>query len=109
MLKVLRERLRQGYRTTAWPDGDPPALPERYRGLPVVQPDQCADGCRACADACPTGAIEFGTGSMTLDMGRCLFCTDCMDACPERPRRIVPPAFGRDRPERRDVRRGGGL
>jgi Ni,Fe-hydrogenase III small subunit/ferredoxin len=83
MFKLFRERQRQGYRTMAWPDGEPPPLPERYRGLPVVQAEKCPDGCRTCAEACPTDAIEIGDKSMKLDLGRCLFCTDCMDACPE--------------------------
>ncbi len=82
MLKILRERRRQGYRTMAWPDGDPPQLPDRYRGLPVIDSSQCPDGCRQCADACPTDAVTIDD-SLKLDLGRCLFCTDCMDACPE--------------------------
>ncbi|NQV28912.1 MAG: NADH-quinone oxidoreductase subunit NuoB [Rhodopirellula sp.] len=83
MLKILRERQRQGHRTMAWPDGDAPTLPERYRGLPVLQSEKCPESCRTCAEACPTSAIEFDSQSMKLDLGRCLFCTDCMDACPE--------------------------
>jgi Ni,Fe-hydrogenase III small subunit/NAD-dependent dihydropyrimidine dehydrogenase PreA subunit len=82
MFKILYERKRQGYRTMTWPDGDPPKLPERYRGLPIIDSSKCPDGCRKCADACPTDAISIN-GSMKLDLGRCLFCTDCMDACPE--------------------------
>jgi Ni,Fe-hydrogenase III small subunit len=34
-------------------------------------------------DACPTDAISDKHGTLSLDMGRCLFCTDCVDACPE--------------------------
>ncbi len=83
MFKVLRERKKQGYQTMSWPDGDAPKLPDRYRGLPVVDASKCPDGCRKCADACPTDAIEVSPGSMKLDLGKCLFCTDCMDACPE--------------------------
>ena len=82
MLKVLGERLRQGYRTIPFPAGDPPTMPDRYRGLPVIDSAKCPEGCRACADACPTDAITTD-GSLKLDLGRCLFCTDCIDACPE--------------------------
>jgi Ni,Fe-hydrogenase III small subunit/ferredoxin len=82
MLKVLGERWRQGHRTIAWPDGPPPALPERYRGLPVIDASKCPDGCRRCVDACPTQALSVN-GSLRLDLGRCLFCTDCLEACPE--------------------------
>ncbi|MEX0676934.1 MAG: NADH-quinone oxidoreductase subunit NuoB [Pirellulales bacterium] len=82
MLKVLGERWRQGHRTISWPAGAPPVLPERFRGLPVVDTSKCPDGCRECAKACPTDAITVN-GSLKLDLGRCLFCTDCMEACPE--------------------------
>ncbi|MGE0377364.1 MAG: NADH-quinone oxidoreductase subunit NuoB [Planctomycetaceae bacterium] len=82
MFNVFRERYQQGYRTMSWPDGDPPQLPDRYRGLPIIDSSRCSDGCRRCAEACPTDAITVD-GSLKLDLGRCLFCTDCMDACPE--------------------------
>ncbi len=82
MLKVLNERRCQGHRTMAWPNGDPPKLADRYRGLPVVDSSKCPDDCRKCADACPTNAITID-GTMKMDLGKCLFCTDCIDACPE--------------------------
>jgi Ni,Fe-hydrogenase III small subunit/formate hydrogenlyase subunit 6/NADH:ubiquinone oxidoreductase subunit I len=81
MLKLLVARFQQGHRTAAYPRVDP-ALPDRLRGAPTLDPGRCPDGCRACADACPTGAIATGAG-LALDMGKCLFCTDCVDACPE--------------------------
>jgi Ni,Fe-hydrogenase III small subunit/formate hydrogenlyase subunit 6/NADH:ubiquinone oxidoreductase subunit I len=80
MLTLATERLRQGHRTTRYPRGDAPATSERFRGLPVIDGRKCADGCRACTEACPTGAIS--RAPLTLDLGRCLFCTDCTDACP---------------------------
>lgn len=82
MLQVSLARLQQGYRTLAYP-AQAPTLPERFRGLPVVDSSKCPDGCRACADACPTNAITVEGQGMRLDLGRCLFCTDCMEACPE--------------------------
>jgi Ni,Fe-hydrogenase III small subunit/NAD-dependent dihydropyrimidine dehydrogenase PreA subunit len=60
-----------------------PVLPDRFRGLPEVDASRCANGCRACADACPTNAIAIDERGLRLDLGRCLFCTDCMEACPE--------------------------
>jgi Ni,Fe-hydrogenase III small subunit/NAD-dependent dihydropyrimidine dehydrogenase PreA subunit len=66
----------------SWPDGDPPKLPDRYRGLPLIDSAKCPASCRKCADACPTNAISIND-SVKLDLGRCLFCTDCIDACPE--------------------------
>jgi Ni,Fe-hydrogenase III small subunit/NAD-dependent dihydropyrimidine dehydrogenase PreA subunit len=82
MLKALLARARQGHRTTAFPEGEPPALPERFRGAPALDPAKCPDGCASCADACPTDAIARD-GALALDLGRCLFCTACVAACPE--------------------------
>lgn len=82
MLQVSLARLKQGHRTIAFPAQEP-VLPDRFRGLPVVDSSKCVDGCRACADACPTSAISIDGNGIQLDLGRCLFCTDCMDACPE--------------------------
>jgi Ni,Fe-hydrogenase III small subunit/ferredoxin len=82
MLRELAARLRQGHRTLAYPKGEPPALPERFRGRPRIAPGACADGCRDCAEACPTGAIVLA-GRPRVDLGKCLFCTECAAACPE--------------------------
>jgi Ni,Fe-hydrogenase III small subunit/NAD-dependent dihydropyrimidine dehydrogenase PreA subunit len=83
MLQVSLARLRQGYRTIPYPAQEP-VLPDRFRGLPVVDSPKCPDDCRACAEACPTDAITIAGKGVRLDLGRCLFCTDCMEACPER-------------------------
>ncbi len=83
MLSIIRERVRQRHRTIAYPAAKPPPLPDRFRGLPVVDESKCPDGCHACALACPTDAIARDDQGLRLDMGRCLFCTDCVDACPE--------------------------
>ena len=85
MIHILLSRWRQGYRTLPYPKSLP-TLPERFRGRPVFGPEACPDDCGACADACPTGAIGLdadaeGPGPR-LDLGRCLFCTECVDACP---------------------------
>ncbi|RMF43873.1 MAG: NADH-quinone oxidoreductase subunit NuoB [Planctomycetota bacterium] len=82
MLKMISERLRQGYRTIPYPQGELPALPPRFRGLPVIDASKCQDGCRECSQACPTDAFVMDDG-LQIDMGRCLFCNDCTDACPQ--------------------------
>jgi Ni,Fe-hydrogenase III small subunit/NAD-dependent dihydropyrimidine dehydrogenase PreA subunit len=82
MWRILRARLRQGHRTLAWPEAAP-ALPDRLRGAPSLDFSRCRDGCRACVEACPTGALGADAEGPRLDLGRCLFCTECVDACPE--------------------------
>lgn len=83
MLNVIRARLHQGHRTTAYP-AQLPVLPDRFRGLPVIDSEKCPQGCRDCVAACPTDAIRTDGARVSLDLGKCLFCTDCTDACPER-------------------------
>ena len=58
-------------------------MPDRFRGLPLIDESKCGDGCRACIDACPTDALRSGTGGIEVDLGRCLFCIDCQRSCPE--------------------------
>lgn len=81
MWAILKTRLTQGHRTTRFPL-ELPVLPGRFRGRPVIDRSMCRDGCKACQDACPTGAISAVQG-LTLDLGRCLFCTACVESCPE--------------------------
>jgi Ni,Fe-hydrogenase III small subunit/ferredoxin len=82
MLRTALARLKPGHRTIPYP-AQVPALPDRFRGLPVVDTSKCPDGCRDCAEACPTDAITIDERGLRLDLGRCLFCTDCVQACPE--------------------------
>jgi Ni,Fe-hydrogenase III small subunit/formate hydrogenlyase subunit 6/NADH:ubiquinone oxidoreductase subunit I len=81
MLKIIRERWRQGHRTGRFP-GAEPVLPERFRGLPQIEPAWCREGCRECVDHCPFGAVQVTGGQVGLDTGLCLFCAECAAACP---------------------------
>jgi Ni,Fe-hydrogenase III small subunit/Pyruvate/2-oxoacid:ferredoxin oxidoreductase delta subunit len=81
MYKLLLERWRQGHRTARYPR-EAPVLPDRFRGLPVIDAAKCATGCHDCADVCPTDAIAIDEHGPTIDLGHCLFCTDCTQACP---------------------------
>ena len=82
MFRILATRWQQGLRTAAYPSV-PPELPDRFRGLPILDSSRCPDGCAACEEACPTGAVHSTHDGLQLDLGRCLFCSDCLEACPE--------------------------
>jgi len=81
MLKIIRERWRQGHRTSRFPKEEP-VLPERFRGRPEIEPEKCPQGCRECMEGCPFGALQSVDGRIRLDMGLCLFCAECAAACP---------------------------
>ncbi|HTP58044.1 MAG TPA: 4Fe-4S binding protein, partial [Spirochaetia bacterium] len=82
MLRIIRERFHQGSRTTSFPKGEPPALAARFRGLPTLDPSRCLDGCPGCVNACPTRALSNASGKdLQLDLGKCLFCGECVAAC----------------------------
>jgi len=81
MFNILRARLQQGHRTLRFPEQEP-VLPDRFRGRPELEPHKCLPDCRVCVDACPTDAIARDARGLRLDLGRCLFCTDCEQACP---------------------------
>jgi Ni,Fe-hydrogenase III small subunit len=57
------------------------AKPAGFRGLPRIAPGPCPSGCDACVASCPTGAIRLEP--LAIDLGRCIFCSECTDACPE--------------------------
>ncbi len=82
MWRILQSRLEQGHRTVAFPE-EPPTLPDRFRGRPLVDATRCPDDCHACVEACPTDAVRVDEQGLGLDLGRCLFCQECVSACPE--------------------------
>jgi Ni,Fe-hydrogenase III small subunit/ferredoxin len=74
--------------------------PAGFRGLPVIDRTPCETGCNACGDACPTQALL--RDPLRLDLGRCVFCADCVEACPQTKLRFTPePKMGAS--ERQDL------
>lgn len=67
MLDFIRTRLRQGTRTAALPRGVAD-LPERFRGLPVLDAGPCSP-----AGTAPSAFVTTGGGRPALDIGACLF------------------------------------
>jgi Ni,Fe-hydrogenase III small subunit/formate hydrogenlyase subunit 6/NADH:ubiquinone oxidoreductase subunit I len=64
-----------------------PDLPAGATGLPMLTGTPCeGTSCRRCAERCPTQAItvtEDGDGGVVcLDRGRCIGCSECIEACP---------------------------
>lgn len=78
MLEILKNRLKQGHRTLKFPK-ETPKLAERYRGRPIIDAAKCAADCSACAESCPTGALQMHPPR--IDLGACLFCPACSSAC----------------------------
>ncbi len=81
MINAIRSRCRQGSHTIKYPAGDAPQLPERFLGLPVIEPSDCSADC---ISVCPTDAIRLdsASGQLSLDAGRCTFCGLCAAICP---------------------------
>jgi Ni,Fe-hydrogenase III small subunit/ferredoxin len=87
MLKTLLARLRQGYRTTKYPE-ILPALPDRFRGIPVFDRSGCNKECSRCVAACPTNSIQNGA-NLSIDLGTCVFCAECSSVCPSKSLRFT--------------------
>jgi NADH-quinone oxidoreductase subunit I len=60
-------------------------------GEVVIVDEECAGGCEACADVCPSGAITVPERSdkgwetvpnVVVDPEQCIFCGSCDNACP---------------------------
>lgn len=81
MLTWIKTRAAQGYRTMSYPDTDL-EMPSTFYGRPIISAEACPEGCTACIDSCTTDAISLDP-TLSLDLGRCLFCADCVPACPQ--------------------------
>jgi len=75
MLDVIAARIRQKYRTIRFPDPDL-RLPERYRGLPSLDSNAAVRDRAALLKSCPYQAVT-GLKELRIDLGKCIFCTDC--------------------------------
>ena len=77
-MNILKVRKNQGYQAIR--DIRNASINPMHRGLPVLDPAKCSEGCSSCAEACPGGAIS--SGPLSLDLGRCVFCGACAEVCP---------------------------
>lgn len=84
MLQILKERWYQKHRTLNFPQVQPTLSP-RFCGKPAVLPGDCPTNCTDCLDICPTKALHKDKNTvLVLDMGKCIFCAACRDACPQK-------------------------
>ena len=79
MFKSIRVRASQGSQFIPDPRR---ANPAGFRGKPLIGAADCATGCQACADICPSSAITLGSAPVQIDLGRCTLCGACAPACP---------------------------
>ncbi len=82
-------------------------IQKNYRGKLLYDPTTCIN-CVMCMRDCPTGAItikNYGTKEQKdmhafLNLGRCIFCCQCVDTCPKDSLRcsshVLLAAFNRD-------------
>jgi len=47
----------------------------------IIKPDVC-EGCEACVDECPYGALEMKDDIAVVDEDKCTLCGACIDVCP---------------------------
>src|SRR5579862_261013 len=60
-----------------------PDLPADANGLPAVTGQPCEGAaCGRCAESCPTQAITVVDRIFSLDRGRCIGCSACLEVCP---------------------------
>jgi Ni,Fe-hydrogenase III small subunit/Pyruvate/2-oxoacid:ferredoxin oxidoreductase delta subunit len=77
--KALAVRLAEGQPVI--PDITAASVPDGFRGKPKIDSARCTEGCSVCVDVCPTRAVSVNP--LTIDLGACVFCPICTEACPE--------------------------
>lgn len=75
--------VRKGSVSTPWPPREDSPGNKGLRGLPGVGTESCLEGCEACQESCPTGAVLVPHGGqVTIDYGKCVLCNLCVESCP---------------------------
>jgi len=80
MIDALKLRILQGDPVVH--DVRNASLPKLFRGLPEIADKECPDGCKKCAEVCPTNAIKLDP--VRINLGLCIFCPLCEETCPEK-------------------------
>ncbi len=53
-----------------------------FMGRININADACPEGCVACAEICPTYAIQIEEGKPEVSVAFCIFCSACEKICP---------------------------
>lgn len=91
--KIIKKAIMNFFRkpaTIPYPNGKL-YIVNNYRGRLVYNSTNCT-GCGLCVRDCPAGAIKIkneGTKEdkdmkAMLNVGRCVFCCQCVDSCPKK-------------------------
>src|SRR3989338_6682228 len=81
MWKIIKTRIKQGYRTLRYPKEEP-VFPERFRGKPVITDPNNLDQSSLNKEFDPTGALSV-SHVPAVDLGKLLFNEDVKKACPQ--------------------------
>lgn len=63
----------------------------------TIEVDRC-DGCGACVEVCPEGAISVVDGVARIDSASCSECEVCVPACPNGAIQVARPVAVREEP-----------
>lgn len=51
-------------------------------GIAIFAPENCLEGCYACTEVCPSGALHLENEQVRLNETSCIFCCACQNVCP---------------------------
>jgi len=57
---------------------------------PVFSAEKCDQECKACVDACPSGALTRDPAAPVLDSEKCILCSACKESCDRQAIRLEP-------------------